>query len=386
MAGTETVDMDVDVVVIGGGQAGLAAGYFLRRAGLRFVVLDAQDDPGGAWRRGWDSLRLFSPAEHNPLPGWWMPRQEGELFPTAGHVAAYLRDYELRYDLPVRRPVRVHGVRDAGAALAVDTDHGTWHASFVVSATGTWDSPVLPHYPGAAEFAGEQCHTVDYRSPERFRGRHVVVVGGGNSAAQILAEVSTVTTTTWVTRRPARFMPDGVDGRVLFDVATRREAARRAGTDAESVSALGDIVMVPPVREARDRGVFRALPMFDRLTRDGVAWDDVAWDGVVRSGAATGDGAEQPCDVIVWCTGFRPTLDHLAPLNLAPDLSPDLSPTERVPTERVPKTVGTRSVDEPRLYLLGYGDWTGAASATLIGASRTAKPTVSDIAERLRAS
>ncbi|MCR3719534.1 MULTISPECIES: ArsO family NAD(P)H-dependent flavin-containing monooxygenase [Prauserella salsuginis group] len=346
----------VDVVVVGGGQAGLAAGYFLRRAGLRFVVLDARDEPGGAWRRGWDSLRLFSPAEHNPLPGWWMPRQEGEPFPTATHVAGYLQDYERRYDLPVRRPVRVRGVHDAGARLAVDTDHGIWHASFVISATGTWDSPILPHYPGAAEFVGEQLHTVDYRSPERFRGRRVVVVGGGNSAAQILAEVSTVATTTWVTRREPRFMPDDVDGRVLFDVATRRDAARRAGTDAESVSALGDIVMVPPVLEARDRGVCRARPMFDRLTRDGVAWDD---------------GTEQPCDVIVWCTGFRPALDHLEPLELP------------LPGG-VPKTIGTRSVDEPRLYLLGYGDWTGPASATLIGASRTAKPAVADITERLR--
>lgn len=351
----------VDVVVVGGGQAGLAAGYFLRRAGLRFVVLDAQDVPGGAWRRGWDSLRLFSPAEHSPLPGWWMPAQDGERFPTADHVARYLRDYERRYDLPVRRPVRVHGVRDAGARLAVDTDHGTWHAPFVVSATGTWESPVTPELPGSAEFAGEQLRTVDYRCPERFRGRRVVVVGGGNSAAQILAEVSTVATTTWVTRRPPRFMPDDVDGRVLFDVATRRDAARRAGTDAQSVSALGDIVMVPPVREARDRGVVHARPMFDRLTRDGVAWD----------GTDAGEGSEQPCDAIIWCTGFRPTLDHLAPLDLPRP-------------HGVPKTVGTRSVDEPRLHLLGYGDWTGPASATLIGASRTAKPAVADIAERLR--
>lgn len=345
-----------DVVVIGGGQAGLAAGYFLRRARLNFAILDAQDQPGGAWRHGWDSLRLFSPAEYSPLPGWWMPRQDGETFPTADHVVGYLRDYEQRYELPVHRPVHVRGVHDAGVWLAVDTDHGTWRTSIVISATGTWDSPYLPVYPGSDEFAGEQLHTVAYRSPERFRCQRVVVVGGGNSAAQILAAVSTVADTTWVTQRPPRFMPDDVDGRVLFDVATRREAARRAGTDSDGVSGLGDIVMVPSVREARDRGVLHALPMFDRLTRNGVAWND---------------GTEQPCDAIIWCTGFHPTLRHLDPLGLSYE-------------NGVPKAVGTRSVDEPRLYLLGYGDWTGSASATLIGAGRTAKSIVADIADRMR--
>ncbi len=115
--------------------------------------------------------------------------------------------------------------------------------------------------------------------------------------------------------------------------------------------------MVPPVRAARDRGVLRAHPMFDRLTRDGVVFDD---------------GGEYACDAVVWCTGFRPALDHLTGLDL----------TWR---DGLPVTDGTRSVDDPRLHLLGYGDRTGFASATLIGAGRTAKPAVAELAERLRA-
>lgn len=99
-----------------------------------------------------------------------------------------------------------------------------------------------------------------------------------------------------------------------------------------------------------------AHSIFDRMTADGVAWND---------------GTEHPCDSIIWCTGFRPSLDHLSPLGLRHEGG-------------VPKTVGTRSVDEPRLYLVGYGDWTGFASATLIGAGRTAKPTVTEIADRLQ--
>ncbi|TDC83273.1 NAD(P)/FAD-dependent oxidoreductase [Micromonospora sp. KC606] len=319
---------------------------------MDYLVLDAQPQPGGAWRHGWDSLRLFSPAEHSPLPGWGMPRQEGEEFPTAGHVVDYLRAYEQRYELRVRRPVRVREVRRAGERLAVETDAGRWLAGYVISATGTWECPYVPDVPGRAEFAGRQLHTVHYTSPEEFRGQRVVVVGGGNSAAQILAEVSRVAEATWVTVRPARFMPNDVDGRVLFGVATRKAA----GGAGESVSDLGDIVMVPSVRDARDRGVLHPRPMFARLTERGVQW---------------ADGTEQLCEAIIWCTGFHANLTHLAPL------LPGWQKGEVV-------TEGTRSVDEAHLYLLGYGDWTGLASATLVGVGRTARATVADIAFRLR--
>jgi cation diffusion facilitator CzcD-associated flavoprotein CzcO len=281
-----------------------------------------------------------------------MPRQEGEEFPTAGHVVDYLQAYEQRYELGVRRRVRVREVRRAGGRLSVETDDGSWSARYVISATGTWECPFVPDMPGREQFAGRQLHTVHYTSPEEVRGQRVVIVGGGNSAAQILAEVSRVAEVIWVTLRPPRLMPDDVDGRVLFGVATRKAAGGAGG----GVSELGDIVMVPSVREARDRGVLHARPMFSRLTARGVRW---------------GDGAEEACDAVIWCTGFRPGLAHLASLLLGWRQG-------KVAVE------GTRSVEESRLYLLGYGDWTGPASATLVGAGRTAKATVADIAARLR--
>ncbi|MEV7184511.1 FAD-dependent oxidoreductase [Kitasatospora sp. NPDC093102] len=117
-----------DVVVIGGGQAGLAAGYYLRRAGLDFAVLDAAEAPGGAWQHYWESLRLFSPAAYSPLPGRPMPGQAGQLWPGAEHVTEYLAEYEKRYELPVHRPVSVTSVTDAGdRGLLVHTDDGTRH-------------------------------------------------------------------------------------------------------------------------------------------------------------------------------------------------------------------------------------------------------------------
>ncbi|MGW0060973.1 FAD-dependent oxidoreductase [Streptosporangium sandarakinum] len=315
----------VDVLVIGGGQAGLAAGYYLRRAKADFVVLDAQDAAGGAWQHAWDSLRLFSPAQYSSLPGRMMPIPPDGGYPSAAEVVTYLTDYERR------------------------------QAKHVISATGTWWRPYVPHYPGLRDFGGEHLHTAGYRGPEPLHGKRVVIVGGGNSAAQLLAEVSTVAEVIWVTQRPPRLLPDDIDGRALFDLATRRHRAAQAGEQAESIADLGDIVAVLPVREARDRGALKAEPMFARFTPYGVAW---------------ADGSTLACDVILWCTGFRPALRHLAPLGLR-------GRDGLVPTR------GTQAVGEPRLHLLGYGDWTGPASATLIGAGRTARQVAAEIVAQL---
>jgi putative flavoprotein involved in K+ transport len=360
----------LDVVVIGAGQAGLAVAYHLRRAGFvghrDVVVLDANERPGGAWQHLWPSMRLFSPPAFSSLPGWMMPAADTD-YPPASHVVDYLARYEQRYDLPVLHGHRVTSVTrmddDPAGLLLVDAAARTpgdaapsWHARTVVSATGTWGRPFVPRYPGIDTFTGEQLHSCDYRGPQPYAGRRVVVVGGGNTAAQLLAEISLVAQTTWVTLRPPRFLPDVVDGRVLFDVATARRRALDAGErDPGGVAGLGDVVMVGSVRDARDRGVLEAEAMFERLTPTGIEW---------------GDGSRQEADVILWCTGFRPDLPHLAPLGLRRDGTH-------------PATTGTRAVDEPRLHLVGYGDWTGPASATLIGVGRTAREAVREIAADL---
>ncbi|MFC8866495.1 ArsO family NAD(P)H-dependent flavin-containing monooxygenase [Streptomyces sp. NPDC057148] len=359
-----------DVVVIGGGQAGLAAGYHLRRQGLDFVVLDADPAPGGSWQYMWDSLRLFSPAEHSSLPGRLMPTRPGRTYPGAGHVVAYLTDYEKRYDLPVQHGTRVDAVRrdDDGDGLVVETDTGTWRARAVISATGTWSRPFVPAVAGRGLFTGRQLHTVNYRCPADFTGagdlaaggrRSVIVVGGGNSGAQIAADLALDgnVEVTWVTRRPPRFLPDDIDGRALFDVATaRRRALEQGRGDTGGVASLGDIVAVPPVRAARDAGRLSAKRMFAQLTATGARW---------------ADGSHTRADAIVWCTGFRPALTHLAPLDLR-------GPRGHIATD------GTRALGEPRLHLLGYGDWTGPASATLIGVGRPARDAARDIARLLR--
>ncbi|MEV6019228.1 MULTISPECIES: ArsO family NAD(P)H-dependent flavin-containing monooxygenase [unclassified Streptomyces] len=348
--------LTAQVVVIGGGQAGLAAAYHLRRLGIEFVILDAQATPGGAWQHTWESLHLFSPAAHSSLPGRFMPPQPGRAYPDAQHVVEYLTDYEKRYEFPVERPVRVLGVHRDGPFLRVETDTGPWKARAVISATGTWWRPFLPAVPGRKAFEGSQMHTVGYRSPGDLHGRKIVVVGGGNSGAQIAADLADDTQLTWVTQRPPRFLADDIDGRALFDAATARRRALDSGRpDTGGVASLGDIVAVPPVREARDRGLLKASPMFSRVLPGGVEWTD---------------GTRAEVDTIIWCTGFRPALSHLAPLQLR-------GRRGHIAVD------GTRPVDEPRLHLLGYGDWTGPASATLIGVGRPARETARRMAELL---
>jgi cation diffusion facilitator CzcD-associated flavoprotein CzcO len=178
------VKPDHAVAVIGGGQAGLAVAYYLRRAGLDFRVLDSGDRPGGAWVHGWDSLRLFSPADYSSLPGWPMPPASRDGYPTRDEVIDYLTRYEARYGFPVERPMTVASVEHEGAHLRLRFDDGeTRTAQAVVSATGTWSSPYIPDYPGRDAFGGDQLHSAHYRSPEPFRGQRVLVVGGGNSGA-----------------------------------------------------------------------------------------------------------------------------------------------------------------------------------------------------------
>lgn len=363
-------DPQVDVCVVGAGQAGLAAGFYLQRADrerrrrgageLSWVVPDAHDRPGGSWPETWPSLRLFSPAAYSSLPGWPMPRWSGEDNPPASHVVAYLRDYEQRYGLDVRRPVRVHEVRrDAGERLRVRTDHGDWSARAIISATGTQSRPFVPAVPGADDFEGTQVHTAGYRGPAAYAGQRVLVVGGANSAAQVAADLLPVAERLhWAALRPPRYLPDHVDGRVLFETATQAVRDRAAGRPARGVASLGDVVAVPPVREARDRGGLRAVPMVERLTRTGARWPD---------------GREEPLDAVVWATGFRPALGHLRALGLA-------AADGRLLTEApAGGTMPVQAAGEPRVLLLGYGDWCGPASATLVGVGRPAREAVAAV-------
>jgi putative flavoprotein involved in K+ transport len=225
-----------------------------------------------------------------------------------------------------------------------------------VSATGTWANAIIPDIAGRDAFSGVQLHSSRYSRPDPFAGRSVVVVGGGNSGAQIVAELFDVAHVTWTTLAPPVFLPDDVDGRYLFEQATARYKAIQEGRVPDPPRSLGDIVAVPPVRVARARGALASRRMFDRFTSTGVVWPD---------------GTEADVDTVIWATGFRAALDHLAPLGI-------VGPNARV------AVMGTRSADGSRLWLVGYGEWTGYASATLIGVGRSARVTTDEIVAALK--
>ena len=253
--------MKYDVIVIGGGQSGLAMGYYLRRSGQSYIILDNQNEAGGAWLHTWRSLRLFSPAQWSSLPGMIMTGG-GDYYPTRDATIEYLKFYETKYNLPVRRNVQVFNVLKVQDEFQLQTSEGLLIAKAVVSATGSFNNPIISDIKGAQSFKGQILHSSQYESPSSFEDKRVAVIGEGNSGAQILAEVSKFTDTIWITQKEPRFLADQIDGRFLFDAATQMYEAQKVGRQYKPPS-LGDIVMVDSVKDALSRKVLNSLRPFD---------------------------------------------------------------------------------------------------------------------------
>jgi cation diffusion facilitator CzcD-associated flavoprotein CzcO len=354
--------MPVDVVVIGAGQAGLSAAYHLHRRGFEpfdnastdaetFVVLDANAEPGGAWQHRWPSLKMATVNGIHELPGYPVPPVEAHES-SRDALPPYFRAYEERYALEVRRPVRVTAVRradqDPAGRLLVETDAGAWAARYVINATGTWTRPFWPHYPGQSRFRGRQLHVADYVSADEFAGKRVVIVGAGVSAVQLLDEISHVAETFWVTRREPQWADEAFDIPARIAAIAGVEDRVRRGLPPGSVIAVTGMHWTPWARAAQARGVLVRHPMFSSIEEDGVRMPD---------------GSLIQADVILWATGFRPALEHLAPLRL------------RTPEGGIRVAEG-RSIDEPRLFLIGYGP-----SQSTVGANRAGRGAVRAIVE-----
>lgn len=350
------VVLKTDVAVIGAGQAGLSAAYHLRRRGLEahrgFLVLDRAPGPGGAWQFRWPSLTLRTVNRIHDLPGMRFAEavdtDEAEVRASEA-VPEYFAAYEERFELPVYRPVTVRLVCERGERFRIETDRFGVSARGLINATGTWEAPYIPEVPGMERFRGEQLHTKDYRTAEAFRGRHVVVVGAGISAIQLLDEISRVTSTAWVTRRPPDFREGPFDEEAGRRAVALVEERVRRGLPPASVVSVTGIPLTPAVLAMRERGVLERLPMFSEITEEGVRW---------------GDGTEMRADAILWCTGFRSALDHLAPLLL------------REPGGGIVMAgrLATQVAKEPRVHLVGYGP-----SASTIGANRAGRAAADEL-------
>ena len=342
------VALKIEIVVIGAGQAGLSSAYHLRRLGLEpdrdFATFDRSPGPGGAWQFRWPSLTLAAANRIHDLPG--LKFADVADVDAAGEVQAsiavpqYYQAYEKAFDLRIHRPVEVKVVCDRGERLRVETDGGLFSTRGIINATGTWETPYIPDYPGRERFRGRQLHTRDYRTAQEFAGKHVIVVGAGISAIQLLDEISRVTSTTWVTRREPEFREGPFTPEVGRAAVALVEERVRQGLPPASVVSVTGIPLTPAIKEMRESGVLVRHPMFEEITEHGVRWPD---------------GSEAEADVILWCTGFRSSLDHLAPLQLREE-SGGIVMSGRL---------ATRVAKDHRIHLVGYGP-----SASTIGANR----------------
>src|SRR5437870_5600528 len=200
-----------ETVVVGGGQAGLSVGYHLARRGVPFVILDANDRVGHSWRRRWDSLRLFTPARYDGLHGMPFPGRPGHEAPTKDEMADYLEDYAARFGLPIRTGVRVDGLSRTRGGFTVSAGARRFEAEQVVVATGAHHEPRVPPFAGQLDPGIVQIHSNEYKNPSQLRPGGVLIVGAGNSGADIALEVVR-RHPTWLSGRDVGHVPFRIDG------------------------------------------------------------------------------------------------------------------------------------------------------------------------------
>jgi putative flavoprotein involved in K+ transport len=349
-----------DAVIVGAGQAGLAVGHYLAAQGRSFVILDAAGQIGDAWRHRWDSLRLFTPARYNRLPGLRYPGPAWS-FPSKDDIAGFLEVYARRFDLPVRNGVRVDRLARDGDRYLLDSGAQRFLADNVVVASGAFHAPRIPGFASELDPSVRQLHSSEYRNPSQLRDGGVLVVGAGNSGAEIALELSR-THRTWLSGRdtgqetPFRHgsAPDRLLTAPAWFLFTRVLTTNtRAG------------------RKLRHWSLSRGMP----LAR--VRPSDLAAAGIervprtvgVRDGhPVLGDGRELPVANVIWCTGFRSDYGWIE----LPVLGEDGLPLH------------DRGVvaSQPGLYFVGLFFQTSLTSSLIGGVGRDARYVARHLASR----
>jgi putative flavoprotein involved in K+ transport len=350
-------DQDLGTVVIGGSQAGLAVGYYLRQRGLPFVILDENDRIGDAWRKRWDSLRLFTPGHYDGLPGMPFPGSPSS-YPTKDETADYLETYARKFELPFRTGVKVNRLSKAGDRFELNCGEHTLFAENVVVATGAFNNPRVPSFARELDKSIVQLHSKEYRKPSQIQKGAVLVVGAGNSGAEIAIELAPHHQT-WLSgpdtgQEPVRAGShlDHLVTPIMWLVATRLTVKTRLGRK------LRDHFIDPP----------RGIPL-GRVRRE-----DFAPAGIERvprvAGVRNGrpvleNGRLLEVSNVIWCTGYAPNYDWI-------DLS--LPTHNGVPTH-------DRGIVEscPGLYFIGLLFLYSLSSALLGGVGRDARHIVDHI-------
>jgi putative flavoprotein involved in K+ transport len=352
----------VETIVIGGGQAGLATGFHLKQRNLPFVILDAHPRIGDAWRRRWESLRLFTPAANDSLPGMPFPADPG-TFPTKDEMADYLEAYAVHFGLPVRTGVRVESLSKTNGRFVVRTGGGAtqYEARNVVIAMSAWQRPRVPGFAAQLDPGINQLHAIDYRDPSQLRAGGVLVVGAGNSGAEIALDAARAHRT-WLSGRDTGHVPFRIDG-LMARLFLRRLVLR----------VVFHRLLTTQTRWGRKklRDIFsRGQPWVRTKPHDIVA------AGVERVPRMTGvrggrplleDGSVRDVANVVWCTGFDDGLSWV-----------------HLPVFQDGQPMHERGVvaAEPGLYFVGLRAIYAASSAMVQGVGRDAAHVVKHLAMR----
>lgn len=347
--GTNSHEVEVfDTIVIGGGQTGLTLGHHLQRAERDFVILDAGERVGDAWRNRWDSLRLFTPARLNGLPGLEFPA-ERDQFVTKDEMADYLDDYARHFDLPVRLRTRVERVSRSGNGFEVYAGGRLHRSSNVVIATSSYGSPRVPAFASQLDPSIVQLHSSEYRSPSQLPDGPTLIVGVGNSGADIAVELA----------ETRELVVAGETGAVI-PFRIEPWLARHVLVSGVFVILQHVVTLRTPIgRKVRAAGGMAPLV---RVKPKDIAAGARRVSRIVSASngrPVTADGEALDVTGVVWCTGFRPSFPWLD----LPVLADGGEPAhDRGIVE-----------SEPGLYFCGLHFQFAAASDSIVGMQRDAR-------------
>ena len=344
------------VIVVGGGQSGLAAAHALRELCVPALILEASGCPCGSWPHYYDSLHLFSPAAFSSLPRFPFPAPP-DSYPSRDEVSSYLEGYAALIGADIQANARVDTIRQHGREFLVFASNGKpMRASGVVAASGSFSNPYRPGFDGQESFSGELLHVAEYRSPAPYTGKRVIVVGAGSSAAQVANELARVASVTLASRHPVRFIPQHLGGRDIH------HWLRETGFDALPAEWLtkvtGERAIIDSVnfKQTLARGLVDRRPIFAALDGDEVVWSD---------------GEREHADAIILATGYRPSLEYLRELGAIDERGTPLH------------TNGVSST-HPGLVYVGLDNQRSFASNTLRGVSADADAVAAPLAAWVR--
>ena len=326
----------LEVAVVGGGQAGLAMGYYLREQGLRFAIFERGDSIAPAWRERWDSLTLFTPRRYSALPGLPFPG-DPDGYPTRDEVIAYLERYAETFELPIKLNSEARGLSHEGGRFVLEVGGRTVTADQVVVATGPFQTPFVPKLAQDLDPGVWQVHSTGYRQPGDVPEGAVLVVGGGNTGFQIAKELSATHEVQLAVGSKQKPLPQRIAGRDLFWWLTKTRLLSKTVE-----SRLGS--------KLRSRDTLIGSSPRELKRRYGVELKPRALDAAGRT-VRFEDESELEVDALIWATGYRPDLSWI-------DL-PILDSNGRLRHRR-------GVTDVPGLYFLGL-TWQWTRGSALIG-------------------